>query len=478
VKVIPLKSDLIVLGAGPAGISAALAAAETGALVTLIDENHDGGGQVYRPSPSTFRKSADSSPELVVGDEFRRALEGSAVQRHFKHVVWNVAPGFRVDATGPQGTTAWCAPALVVATGTSERVIPFPGWTTPGVIGLGAATILLKSQRMLPGRSTVVAGCGPLLAAVAVGILKAGGEVRAIIDLAGATEWLRRMPALTSNPKLLGRGAQWIMAIRRSGIPIYFRHGIRRIEQNADGLNVTYGPVDKHGVPRSGLTHQIEAECVAVGHGLIPSTEVTRILRAQHHYDRLAGGWIAVTSQDCETSIFGLFVTGDAAGIAGADAAARHGRLAGLAAAHRIGHLDTQSFEKQASRLRSLHRKAKYFGAAMGSLMALRPGQVAAIEANTIVCRCEDVTRQEIDTALDEGATNVNQIKAWTRCGMGPCQGRSCGDVVGELVGLRLHNRELAGYFTGRPPLRPVRLNDLTGQYDYSAIPIPKAAPL
>lgn len=472
------ETELIVLGAGPAGMSAALAAAEHGTHVTLIDENHDGGGQVYRPTPRSFRSVRDASPERAKGDALRMALHGSTIHRHFRHVVWNVSPGFRVDATGPNGTVAWSAPAMVVATGTTERVIPFPGWTTPGVIGLGAATILLKSQRMLPGRSTIVAGCGPLLAAVAVGILKAGGEVRAVIDMASPTDWLRQLPSLASNPGLLMRGAQWIMALRKAGIPIYSRHGIREIQHTGQGLSVTVGRVDAQGAPESGPEQRLEVECVAVGHGLMPGTEVTRILRAQHRYDRLAGGWIAVTGQNCESTIPGLFIAGDAAGIAGADAAAKHGTLAGLAAAHRVGRIDTSHFEAQALSCRAHHNKAKRFGSAMSGLMALRPAQVAAIAADTIVCRCEDVTRQEIDTALDEGATNVNQVKAWTRCGMGPCQGRSCGDVIGELVGSRLQSRERAGCFTGRPPLRPVRLDDLTGQYDYSAIPIPKAAPL
>ena len=114
----------------------------------------------------------------------------------------------------------------------------------------------------------------------------------------------------------------------------------------------------------------------------------------------------------------------------------------------------------------------------MARLMAIRPAQVAAIPADTIVCRCEDVTRREIEAALDDGAREVNQVKAWTRCGMGPCQGRSCGDVVGEIVARRVGTRQAAGCFTGRLPLRPVSLAAVTGDYVYADIPIPKAAPL
>src|SRR5439155_9116712 len=159
-------------------------------------------------------------------------------------------------------------------------------------------------------------------------------------------------------------------------------------------------------------------------------------------------------------------------------AAEHHGTLAGVAALHDLGRLPAADFERECAAARRLHDKAMRFGGAMAALMAIRPAQVAAIARDTIVCRCEDVTREEIERAIDDGAREVNQVKAWTRCGMGPCQGRSCADVVGELVALRVGGRDAAGYFTGRLPLRPVSLEAITGDYVYADIPIPKAAPL
>jgi bacterioferritin-associated ferredoxin len=175
-----------------------------------------------------------------------------------------------------------------------------------------------------------------------------------------------------------------------------------------------------------------------------------------------------------------LYVAGDGAGIAGAAAAATHGALAGLACALDLGATNPMRLTRSIGPARSAHRHATRFGHAMSGLMALRPGHVENITPATIVCRCEDVTRAEIDAACDAGAHDINQLKAWTRCGMGPCQGRTCGDITGELLMRRMGaaSRETVGCFSARTPLRPVTVEALTGDFTYDEIPIPKAAPL
>lgn len=470
--------DVLVLGGGPAGIMAAVAARRHGGTVALVDENTGGGGQVYRPQPSGFAPSSIPTPEQKAGDRLRGALAASGAHTLFEHKVWSVGPAFRVDAVGPEGPAVLAAPKLIAAIGTHERVVPFPGWTTPGVIGLAAATILLKSQRMLPGRATLVAGCGPLLLAVAAGILKGGGSVVAVVDVAGPGEWLALLPALVSRPDLLVRGAGWIATLRAAGVPILSRHVVREVRETAVGLDITVGPVGADGAPVSGDERVFAADSVTVGNGLTPASDVTRVLRAQHRYDRVQGGWVAEADACGRTSVPGLYVVGDGGGIAGAAAAEHHGELAGIAALHDLGRVDARTFRWERDRVGARLAKARRFGTAMAGLMAIRPAQVVAIPRDTVVCRCEDVTRAEIEQAIDDGAREVNQVKAWTRCGMGPCQGRTCGDVVAELVAQRLGGREIAGYFTGRLPLRPVSLKTVTGEYAYADIPIPKAAPL
>lgn len=473
--------DLIVLGAGPAGVGAAVTARAHGLSVLVVDENETTGGQVYRATPPAFATRADApaNPDKKEGAAQRQRLLDSGAAVAFRHSVWQVSPGFRVDAVGQGGPVHWTAPAVIAATGTTERVVPFPGWTLPGVIGLAAATILLKSQQMLPGRRPVIAGCGPLLAAVAVAVLDGGGKPAAVLDLSGPGDWLAALPALASRPDLALRGMGWVARLKSAGVPVRFRTGIAEVRETAHGLAATLCRVDAERRPVPGSSGEvIETDCVAVGHGLTPGTEITRLLRARHRFDAALGGWVAEHDADFRTSLPGLYVAGDGAGISGAAAAHIQGQLAGLAVARDLGRIDETAHGAAAAPIRKRLAAAQRFGRAMARLMALRPAHAASVAPDTVVCRCEDVTRGEIDDAIAAGAREVNQLKAWTRCGMGPCQGRMCGETAASLVAEAVGSREAAGLWTGRAPLRPVPMDLLTGDFTYADIPLPKAAPL
>jgi len=452
--------DVAVIGGGPAGTHASLAAASTGLSVALFDDDPSAGGQFDRA--------------------LRCELASSKVSTFFAHSVWAVTGAYRIDAVGPQGPVHCTSRALIVASGTTERVVPFEGWTTPGVIGLAAARILLNSQGLLPGRSTLVAGCGPLLAAVAAKTLENGGKVEAIADLAGTADWVRTLPAMAARPDLLLQALKWWRTIRRAGTPRYGRHSVVRVEPASEYLRATLAPCDASGLPLNAHRTTVLADCIVVGHGFTPATEITRLLRAEHRYSRGAGGWIAVADQDGRTSRTLLYVAGDAAGIVGAAASATCAMLTGLACAFDLGAADPSRLKRRMESLRGAQRRAVRYGHAMAALMAPSAAHADSIPPGTIVCRCEDVTRAEIDAACDAGAHDMNQLKAWTRCGMGPCQGRTCGDIAGELLMRRVGapSREAVGYFSARMPLRPVTIEALTGDFNYDDIPIPQAAPL
>jgi thioredoxin reductase/bacterioferritin-associated ferredoxin len=474
---VTLDTDLIVIGGGPAGVEAALAAAEHGLSVRLIDEAPQAGGQVYRAPPRAFGAAFQHKADPL-GVALRDRLAASPVQAHFDHIVWSVSPGYRVDALGPDGAVSWRARAIIAATGAQERVVPFPGWTLPGVTGLAGATIMLKAQGILPGQLTLVAGQGPLLLAVAVGILKAGGRLAAVIDLASQADWLAEWRPIASRPDLAWKGLAWQMALRRARVPMLYRHAIRGVVARGEQLHVSVGRVDGDGAPAAEPERDFLVDAVAVGNGLTAATDITRLLRAGHRFEALRGGWVPQVDADYRTTMRRLYVAGDGAGITGAAAAALDGRLAGLAVAHDLGALPVETYRHLAAPLRRKAQSARRFGTAMARLMALRPAQVAAIAENTIVCRCEDVTRGEIGAAVRDGARGVNQVKAWTRCGMGPCQGRICGDIVGQLVAGRGNPREEAGYFTGRTPFRPLPLDELAPPIAYDDLQLPPPAPL
>ncbi|MEL6266456.1 MAG: FAD-dependent oxidoreductase [Pseudomonadota bacterium] len=494
----PRVVEVAVIGAGPAGASAAIALSEAGCDTLMIDEAPRPGGRIWRAPPETLRGGGES-PEIAEGDALRARVAAASLTVMPESVVWSVGrveaghtgvmpsgrgvPRFRIDALTPDGTATVEARSLLVATGTTERVIPFPGWTTPGVVGLAATTILLKSQRMAPGRRVVVAGAGPLLASVAAGVLKTGAEVAAVADLAGPADWLAAVPALTREPGLGVRGAGWWLDCLRAGVRPRLRTGVLAAEGGDRLEAVTLGAVDREGAPvPGGATARIACDALAIGHGLAPATEITRLLRADHVFDRALGGWRPETDGDGRTSLPGLYVAGDGAGLRGAAFAVSAGTATGEAIARDLGGAESR---RPVARGNEAPVEAPV-GRAMGFLTRQRPAMSAAIAPGTVVCRCEEVTREEIETAIDAGAGELNQLKHFTRCGMGPCQGRVCGEVAAELLALRLAGttgdvdamRRRVGQWTGRAPLRPVPLDAMTGAFTYDDIPVPEPAPL
>ena len=474
-----MRVDVAVVGAGPAGGNAALEAARHRLSVALIEESPAPGGQVWRaPAPGL---DAGADTDARAGAAMRAAIAAAPIERRLGARVWLIgreAHGWRIDLVREGGAETVRADALLLATGAHERIVPFPGWILPGVIGLAAATILLKSQRVLPGQRVVVAGCGPLLAVVAAGILKAGGQVAAVVDLDSRSDWFSALPALAARPDLLARGAGWVARILRAGVPILSRHTVVAADGEDAVQRVRVAPCDGDGAPMPGaVARTFEADALAIGHGLVPDTAATRLLRADHRFDPDRGGWHAVRDADMCASVPGLWLAGEVGGIGGAVVAELSGQLAGASVAHAAGRLDAASYRAIAEPLRARLARAARAGAAMARRMHPRPGLIAAIPPDTVVCRCEDITRAELEAAIAEGATEVNQLKQWTRCGMGPCQGRMCGEAASGILARHVGGREQAGLWTGRAPLRPVPMEALLGTFDYADIPIPPPAP-
>lgn len=476
-----ITGDLIIIGAGPAGANAAINASDYGLDVHLLDEAPHAGGQVWRAPLEGLPES--KTPEAHEGGRLRQRLTASDVTVHAGQRVWSVLSntdnGFQVDSLGPDGPKVLTAPRLVAATGAYERIVPFTGWTLPGVMGLAGATVLLKSHGVVPGARPVVAGAGPLLLAVAAGILDAGVKPLAVIDLDSRADWFARLPALATRPGNLMRGARWAARLKAAGVPILHRHAVRVAQGENQVERVTVCAVDASGAFIEGEGKQFDADALLVGHGLTPGADIPLLLGARIQHDPLRGGYVPQVDTFGRTSMVGLFAIGDGAGIHGVDMAVTAGQLCGLAAAHDAGHLAENAFDKRAAPLLQIQKRQTRFCDAIAGSLALRSGQVASVPATATVCRCEDVTRADIEVAVDAGASDVNQLKHFTRTGMGPCQGRMCGEVAASLLALRLGvERPDVGHFTARPPLRPVAIGELTGSFSYDDIPIPKPAPL
>ena len=358
------KVDLVVLGAGPAGVAAANVASKEGAEVVIIDENSSAGGQIYRAPPNEFQpQNSFKSDEFREGEKQRNILKNSNVKALFKHRVWSVSSDLVVSTVGPNGLSSWHARSLIIANGALERIIPFPGWTIPGVIGLAASTILLKSQYVLPGQSTVVAGCGPLLIAVANGIIKSGGKVSAIIDLNSKSDWIKAFPRLLSRPDQLFKGMSWFVNIMKAGIKIYGGHAVTNTKQVDNVLRISIAPINSAGSILDSKNQKIvEGDCLAIGHGLFPSTEITRLLKAKHIYDPLKGGWVPLIDDDFRSSIPGVYIAGDATGISGAFSAVQKGRIAGMAAVRDLNVMSSQKYKAKIKSELIILKKNENFG--------------------------------------------------------------------------------------------------------------------
>ncbi len=398
--------DVVVLGAGPAGAAAAIEAARMGLSVAVIDEAHDAGGQVYRVAPGV--RAHDSSPERIAGDTLRDALAAAKVDRRFAHRVWHVernADVFCVHAVGDAGPVTLTGRALIVASGALERHIPIAGWDRPGVIGLAGATVLLKAQRMLPGRKVVVAGAGPLLLAVAAGIVHGGGRVAAVVDIHPRSRWLQDWRSLASRPDLSARGARWLATLIAHRTPMLHGTVLRRIEGDPAVKRVVVSALDaKGGVSRDGAERVVACDAVCVGFGLQPATDITRLLGATHAFTPERGGWHVVTDDDQATSVAGVFACGDTAGIAGAAAAPWSGRIAAVSAARHLRRISDSDASVSTAPMRQARDRAAQFGMAMTRLADAGDGMIAAIAPDLPVCLCEQVSRAALDAAIDAGA--------------------------------------------------------------------------
>jgi thioredoxin reductase/bacterioferritin-associated ferredoxin len=466
--------DVIVIGAGPSGVSAAIKCSKKSLKVLIIDSNENSGGQIYRAPPKSYVKKKEKSlKENLIQIKFSEELKKNNIDTAYNHTVWQVSPGYKIDAFSEEGTIQWKTKNLIVATGTYEKIIPFEGWTTPGVIGLAACTVMLKSHQTLPGERIILAGNGPLLILVAYYVVKFGGKIEAIIDTSKKSHWLKSIFSLVLSPQNFIQGITWMLKIIFSRIPIYSNSMVTKVTNEKNGISVEIKNIENKKLKK------ISTEVLAVGHGLTPSTDITRLLRVDHVYNELKGGWIAKIDKYFRSSAKGLYITGDGAGISGAVAAHDKGKLTAYAILFDENIIDEKEFKQETIQILRKLNRYEIFAKGIANLNSTPKELINNIDENTILCRCEDITKKEIIHAIKKGAKNLNQIKSWTRFGMGPCQGRTCQYSVARVAADELDCKiEELGYLTGRSPIRPFPLDKAIGDFDYDEITKVEAAPL
>jgi D-hydroxyproline dehydrogenase subunit alpha len=417
-----LRFDVLVIGGGPAGIAAAVRAAECGVLVGIVDDNPAFGGQIWRGALDGSQSQDARSIRWT--DRLRR----SAVTKLSGKRVFHQPEAGILWAEGDDDLCELRYANLVLATGARERFLPFPGWTLPNVMGAGGLQAMVKSGLPIRGKRVIVAGTGPLLLAVAAYLHKQGAEIPAICEQASWSSLVRFGIGLLGHPGKIAQGLQLRKDL--AGIP----------------FAANRWPVAAHGEPllesvtiaRNGKTENISCDYLACGFHLVPNVELQSLLRCN-----IRGGYVQVDDFQ-QTSVQGVFSAGEPCGIGGVDLALVEGQIAGLAAAGETA---------KAQRLFGERGKARRFACLLDRTFRLRPELRTLSSGETIVCRCEDVPHSR----LKEHRT-WRAAKLHTRCGMGPCQGRVCGPATQFLFQWQPDSV--------RPPVFPARVGSLAGMAD------------
>jgi NADPH-dependent 2,4-dienoyl-CoA reductase/sulfur reductase-like enzyme len=450
--------DLLVIGGGPAGLAAATLTQELGLSALVLDEQPEPGGQIYRAIESVHPQTLsllgeDYGNGAAIADAFRKS--GAAYMPESS--VWRVdEDGTVAYSRDGKGATAR-GRRVLVATGAMERPVPIPGWTLPDVMTAGGAQVLLKSAGMAPSGRIVVAGCGPLALLVTQQLIAAGADVAALLETTRTSDYLRaahHLPRALRARHYLSKGMKMRRQIQAAGVAIH-----SGVENLAAIGNETVQAVSFR---RNGAQTEIPTDTLLLHFGVAPNTQITRQVGCDHEWYEPQRYWRPVRDSWGATNHDTIAVAGDGGGIDGAVAAALTGRLAALDSACRQGAIDHNERDRRAAPIRTELEMHSAIRPLLDALFKPPREIYAPPDSATIVCRCEEVSVSDIREAVALGAMGPNQLKSFTRCGMGPCQGRMCGLTAAELIAeAKGEPVESVGYYRIRPPIKPVTLGEL-----------------
>ena len=466
--------SLVIIGAGPAGLSAAVVAAEHGLDVALLDEQGAPGGQIYRAMESIPDERAK-----LLGTEYQH---GRKLVSAFRDANLDYFPGTQVwslnhkreigllrdnqgnnlaDTPDDKAAAIITADQVLLAGGAMERPLPFPGWTLPGVMNAGAGQILFKAHGIVPADGVVLAGSGPLLILLAWQYLHAGVKITAILDLTPMHNHLRALPylprALLAGHYLL-KGLAYKKDLKQAGISTL--HNVSDLHANGKQQ------LESIRFQHKGKPHTIDTDLLLTHFGIIPHIHLSQAAGCRHNWNRSQQCWSPQLDNWGNSSIDGILIAGDGAGIGGARTAEHAGRLAALQAVFALGKIQQHERDRLARNDRKWMSEERHIRPFLEAFFHLPEKLLSVPDDNTVVCRCEEVTAGEIRKAVADGHGDSNQVKFLTRCGMGPCQGRQCAEAVAHIIATASGKRlPEAGLYRGRPPVTPLTLGQLAALY-------------
>lgn len=446
--------DLLIVGAGPAGLGAAVAAGSCGLDAAVVDEYASVGGQIFRNIQLPCIEKILDERTLGIGRKLVEDFEKSGVKFYPNTSVWGME-NTTVFCKSPDEVKKISASKIIYATGGYERPVPFKGWTLPGVYTAGAAEMLFRSAGELPsGKEPVVlCGNGPLLMALAVHLTEHGVPIRAWLDTGKFSSKLSasvHMGRVFQDMPYFKHGMHLALEIIKAKVPIIT--GVSAVEACGSGF------VEKVVYTKNGKCYELAASALIRHEGIIPRIQIPSALDMKLEWDSLQRYWYPKTDAFGRTSLNHVYIAGDNAFVHGGESAIWKGYVCGYAAAWDLGVVPDNEIKAKSEeyfrKMQLLCRARDY----LRYVFAPNP-QVFDIPDDTIVCRCECVTAGEIRQAAREGFTNPREVKIATRAGMGPCQGRSCGTALAEIIAQTTGmNAEQVGILKCRQPFSPVTL--------------------
>ncbi|MCM2463665.1 FAD-dependent oxidoreductase [Pseudomonas sp. LARHCG127] len=440
---------ITIIGAGPAGIRAAQALVAHGLYPVLLDEAARGGGQIYRRQPANFKRPSNKlyGFEAHKANAIHQTLDQLRGQLDYRPdtLVWNAEAGL-LDTLHEGRADRLEYSSVIVATGATDRVLPVPGWTLPGVYSLGAAQIALKFQGCAIGERVVFAGSGPLLYLVAYQYARAGANVVAVLDSSPFSAQVRALPDLLVQPTTLAKGLYYRAWLTAHGIAVHQGASLARVEGERRVQSLAWRNASGE--------HTLDCDAVAFAHGLRSETQLADLLGCEFAWNILNRAWLPQRDRAGRSSVPGVYLAGDGAGIMGADAAELAGERAALALLEDLGYAtDPQRCTQLEQALERIGR----FREGLERAFAF-PEQWAADAADQLmICRCEEVSVGDIRRVVNEGHWEINRVKAHCRVGMGRCQGRMCGSAAAEIIACE-SGRAIAsiGRLRAQAPIKPV----------------------
>ena len=457
------KFDVVVVGMGPAGMTAAVELAERGLKVAVFDENPQPGGQVYRQSPLEFKRAdgrslgLKSQTGLRLIERFNR-LAGE-IEVFQNTLIWGVFDDRELSFQRDQTCDGVGFNKLILCEGACERTVPFPGWTLPGVMTLGGLQKFILHQRVLPGQRVLLSGSGPLLVAVAAEVLKAGAESLTLCEASNLKGSFKLLAELFFQEGLLSEAFSYLVPILKRLIPVHRSHAVL----NAIGDNrveeVVIARLDDDWKPVLGTEKTLRVDVVGLGFGFQPMARLCRLAGCRLEFDLNQRAFKPVVDSNMRTSRADIYAAGDSAGIGGSRMASVEGHLAALHAASTFGTLTPGELDQVHNRLTREKKKIARYMTRLDEMFTPRSGIFDIVQEETVICRCEETTAGDLQKAIQMKHLNLNAIKKRTRLGMGPCQGKTCEAIAVEMglrAGVPLSELET---LTIRPPITPIPMS-------------------